>query len=90
MIGTVARMQIRPGYTEQFEFAARQMVEEARVRDGCVFFGLFRADAPGLYVFMGRWTDKAVADAYSSPGRFNVQFRAFMDGPAEYATCPEI
>ena len=69
MIGTVARMQLRPGYTEQFEFAARQMVEEARVRDGCVFFGLFRADTPGLYVFMGRWTDKSIADAYSSPAR---------------------
>ena len=90
MIGTVARMQVRPGYTEQFEFAARQMVEEARVRDGCVFFGLFRADTPGLYVFMGRWTDKTIADAYSSPARFNVQFRAFMEGDAGYATCPEI
>ena len=90
MIGTVARMQVRPGTTEQFEFAARQMVEEARVRNGCVFFGLFRADAPGSYVFMGRWTDGAVADAYSSPVRFNVQFRAFLDGDARFDACPEL
>jgi quinol monooxygenase YgiN len=90
MIGTVARMRIRPGTTEQFEFAARQMVEEARVRDGCLFFGLFRSDKPGGYVFMGRWNDPALADAYSSPSRFGVQFRAFMDGDAEFSACPEL
>ncbi|MGE0668748.1 MAG: putative quinol monooxygenase [Sphingomonadales bacterium] len=90
MIGTVARMTIRPGTSEQFEFAARQMVEEARVRDGCVFFGLFRSDKPNGYVFMGRWGDAAIAGAYSSPARFNVQFRAFIDGEAEFVACPEL
>ena len=90
MIGTVARMTIRPGTSEQFEFAARQMVEEARVRDGCVFFGLFRSDKPNSYVFMGRWGDESIAGAYSSPARFNVQFRAFIDGAAEFHACPEL
>ncbi len=90
MIGTVARMNIRPGTSEQFEFAARQMVEEARVREGCVFFGLFRSDKPGAYVFMGRWTSEAIANAYSSTSRFNVQFRAFIDGEATFQACPEL
>lgn len=90
VIGTVARMRIRPGTSEQFEFAARQMVEEARVRDGCVFFGLFRTESPGGYVFMGRWTSEAIANAYSSSSRFNVQFRAFIDGEAQFTACPEL
>ena len=90
MIGTVARIRIRPGTTEQFEFAARQMVEEARVRGGCVFYGLFRSDQPNSYVFMGRWSEPSLADAYSSPARFGIQFRAFMDDDAEFSACPEL
>jgi quinol monooxygenase YgiN len=90
MIGTVARLQVRPGAAEPFELAARRMVEEARAHEGCVFFGLFRADTPGHYVFMGRWMDAAAADAYSSPARVDREFSAFLDGAVRFETCPEM
>lgn len=90
MIGTVARLQVRPAAAEPFELAARRMVEEARAHEGCVFFGLFRAETPGRYVFMGRWADGALADAYSAPARFDDRFGAFLDGDARFETCPEL
>jgi quinol monooxygenase YgiN len=63
--GVTAYCQIKPGVEAEWEAIAREMVDATRSNEpGNVFYGVFKTERDGEYVFMERWADRAAVDAH--------------------------
>ncbi len=64
-IGVTAYCQIKPGTEVEWEAIAREMVDATRANEpGNVFYGFFKTQTEGQYVFMERWASREAVDAH--------------------------
>ena len=64
-IGVTAYCQIKPGTEGEWEAIMREMVDATHANEpGNVFYGCFKTQKEGEYVFMERWATRAAVDAH--------------------------
>lgn len=94
MIGMTARIKIKAGKEAAFEAVGREMVQAVRAKEpGNVFYGLFKTERRGEYVFIERWRDQAAIDAHMAAPHVTAlmpRFADCMDGAAEMNRYEEI
>lgn len=84
MLAVIAQVKIKSGFDAQFVEVANQLVAASRQEEGCLEYGLWRAEEPSLYTFVERYKDSAAVDAHRKSEHFRKLGRAmgeFMDGP---------
>jgi quinol monooxygenase YgiN len=64
-IGVTAYCTIKPGTEAEWEAVMREMVDATHANEpGNVFYGCFKTEKEGEYVFMERWASRAAVDAH--------------------------
>ena len=64
-IGVTAYCKIKPGTEADWEAVMREMVDATHANEpGNVFYGCFKTQNEGEYVFMERWASRAAVDAH--------------------------
>ena len=64
-IGVTAYCKIKPGTEAEWEAIMREMVDATHANEpGNVFYGCFKTQKEGEYVFMERWASRAAVDAH--------------------------
>ena len=64
-IGVTAYCSIKPGTEDDWEAIMREMVDATRGNEpGNVFYGCFKTQRDGEYVFMERWASREAVDAH--------------------------
>jgi quinol monooxygenase YgiN len=94
MLGSVAKLTVKPGMEKEFEAVAKELVAKVRAAEpGCHLYALHRADAPNTYVFMERYADQAAVDAHRATEHFKMLGRKlgdYMEGRAEVMRLTEV
>jgi len=94
MLGVVATLKVKPGMEAEFEKVARELVAKVNASEpGCKLYALHRAEAPGTYVFMERYTDQAAVEAHRATEYFKALGRKmgeYMDGRPEVLRLKEV
>jgi quinol monooxygenase YgiN len=94
MLGVVATIKVKPGMESEFETVAKELVAKVAANEkGCTLYALHRADTPGTYVFMERYTDQAAVDAHRAADYFKALGRKmgeYMDGRPEVLRLKEV
>ncbi len=64
-IGVTAYCKIKPGTESEWEVIMREMVDATHLNEpGNVFYGCFKTQVEGEYVFMERWATREAVDAH--------------------------
>ena len=94
MLGVVATLKVKPGMEAEFEKVAKELVAKVNASEkGCKLYTLHKAEAPGTYVFMERYTDQAAVDAHRATDYFKTLGRKmgeYMDGRPEVLRLTEV
>jgi quinol monooxygenase YgiN len=94
MLGVVATVKVKPGMEAQFEAVAKELVAKVNANEpGCKLYVLYRAEAPGTYVFMERYVDQAAVEAHRATEHFKTLGRKmgeFMDGRPDVLRLREV
>lgn len=65
MINVLVTLQIKPGMDAKAEGLLRDLETETTENDkGCLRYQWYRAEQPGTYYLLERWTDQAAIDAH--------------------------
>jgi quinol monooxygenase YgiN len=87
-IGVTAFCTIKPGTEAEWEAIMREMVDATHANEpGNVFYGCFKTENEGEYVFMERWASREAVDAHGKTA--HVAEIAPRFGPYN-ASAPEI
>ncbi len=94
MLGVVATLKVKPGMEAEFEKVARELVAKVNANEqGCKLYALHKAETPGTYVFMERYTDQAAVDAHRATEYFKALGRKmgeYTDGRPEVLRLKEV
>ena len=94
MLGVVATLKVKPGMEAEFETVAKELVAKVNANEpGCTLYALHRADTPGTYVFMERYTDQAAVEAHRATDYFKALGRKmgeYMEGRPEVLRLKEV
>jgi len=94
MLGVVATLKVKPGMETQFETVAKELVAKVNANEkGCKLYALHKAETPGTYVFMERYTDQAAVEAHRATEYFKALGRKmgeYMDGRPEVLRLKEV
>jgi quinol monooxygenase YgiN len=94
MLGVVATLKVKPGMEAEFEKVATELVAKVNANEkGCKLYALHKADTPGTYVFMERYTDQAAVDAHRATDYFKALGRKmgeYMEGRPEVLRLKEV
>lgn len=65
MVDMIVTLLIKPGMEAQAEELLRQLESETAENDkGCLRYQWYRAERPGTYYLLERWTDQAAMEAH--------------------------
>lgn len=65
MINVMVTLQLKPGMEAKAEELLRELETETTERDkGCLRYQWYRAEQPGTYYLLERWTDQAAIEAH--------------------------
>jgi len=65
MINVMVTLQIKPGQEAKAEALLRELESETTENDkGCLRYQWYRAEQPGTYYLLERWTDQAAIEAH--------------------------
>lgn len=71
MIGVIAKLTVQPGKEDDFEAAAKALVEKVNANEpGCLYYDLYKASEGGVYIFMERYADKDALVAHGKTDYF--------------------
>ena len=94
MLGVVATLKVKPGMEAEFEKVAKELVAKVNANEkGCKLYALHKAETPGTYVFMERYTDQAAVEAHRATDYFKALGRKmgeYMDGRPEVLRLKEV
>src|SRR5262245_20432490 len=95
MLGTVAKLTVKPGMEKEFEAVAKELVAKVNANEpGCKLYALHRMnETPNVYVFMERYTDQAAVEAHRATDYFKALGRKmgeYMEGRAEVMRMTEV
>jgi quinol monooxygenase YgiN len=76
MLTVIAQIKVKSGLEEKFEDLAKQLVHASRQEEGCLEYGLWRADVVGDYTFIECYKDPAAVDAHRKSEHFRQIGRA--------------
>lgn len=86
-ITVIAIMEAKPGDEATAEAAIRACVVETRKEPGCRLYTAHSdISAPGRFIFVERWADRAALDAHGQQPHFREMarvFKAVSTGPIE-------
>jgi quinol monooxygenase YgiN len=94
MLGVVATLKVKPGMEAEFETVAKELVAKVNANEpGCKLYALHKADTPGTYVFMERYTDQAAVEAHRATDYFKALGRKmgeYMEGRPDVLRLKEV
>ena len=65
MIDMIVTLQVKPGMEAKAEDLLRVLEQETTENDpGCLRYQWYKAEQPGLYYLLERWTNQAALDAH--------------------------
>ena len=65
MIDLIVTLQVNPGMEAKAEGLLRILEQETMENDpGCLRYQWYKAEQPGLYYLLERWTDQGALDAH--------------------------
>lgn len=66
MINKIVTLRVKPGLEAKAEDLLRELEQETAENDrGCLRYQWYKAEQPGLYYLLERWTDQAAMEAHS-------------------------
>lgn len=66
MINKIVTLRVKPGLEAKAEGLLRELEQETAENDpGCLRYQWYKAEQPGLYYLLERWTDQTAIEAHS-------------------------